>query len=173
MLRPAMGSFTEVVLSFDLRESTPPEVLAAFSALAKPLPEGAHWGPAPELPEPVSEPSDFWEPDWREAGDEDEFEAEPWRHEWATWLSGSMSVSTVPSAALVWSEVGRWNLTCRCSFKSWPEAVFTFLEWLGPFIETHGLERPLFVGYLLDDGQPRPHLLWGFDGRLSMENLNA
>src|SRR3712207_8323635 len=63
-----------------------------------------------------------------EAGYEDEFEAEPWRHEWAPWLSGSMSVMTQPSAALVWAETQRWNFTCRCSFKSWAQAVFTFLR---------------------------------------------
>jgi hypothetical protein len=167
-----MGSFTEVFMSFDFRDGTSPEVLAAFSGLAQPLPENAWWGPAPELPEPVTEPQEGWSPDWREAGSWDEFESEPWRHDWATWLSGSMSVSTVPSAALVWSELRRWNLTYRCSFKCWAQAVFTFLEWLGPFIEADQPDRPRFVGYLLDDGEPRPYLLWASDGSLQMEDLN-
>ena len=167
-----MGSFTEVVLSFDLRADTPTEVLAAFSALARPLPEDAHWGPAPELPEPVKEPSEFWEPDWREAGYQDEFEAEPWRHEWAPWLSGSMSVMTQPSAALVWTQAKRWNFACRCSFKTWAEAAFTFLRWLGPFVETYQSDEPVFIGYLRDDSRPRPCLVWADSSRLEMEDLN-
>jgi len=170
-----MGEFTEVVMSFEFREDTPTEVLAAFSALAEPLPDDAWWGPAPELPQPVSEVHEWWSPDWREAGPgmEDEFESEPWRHDWARWLSGSMSVSTVPSAALTWSEMRRWNLTCRCSFKSWPGAVFTFLEWLGPFVETYQSNRPWFVGYMLYDVAPRPNLLWARDGNFAMEDLNV
>ena len=171
--RGDMGEFTEVVMSFDFREDTPTDVLAAFSALAQPLPDHAWWGPAPELPEPVGEVHEWWSPDWREAGEEDEFESEPWRHDWARWLSGSMSVTTVPSAALVWSEMRRWNLTCRCSFKSWPEAVFVFLEWLGPFIDTHQSDSSRFVGYILDEAHPRPNLLWARDGKLTMENLNV
>ena len=169
-----MGSFSEVVLSFDFREDTPAEVLAAFSALAQPLQDDAWWGPAPELPEPVREPVEWWCPDWREeGGTTDEFEAEPWRHDWAQWLGGSMSVSTVPSAALVWSQTGRWNLTCRCSFKTWPESVFVFLEWLGPFIESWPDGAPQFLGYIEYDGAPRPYLLWEHDRRLAMEDLNV
>src|SRR5215216_5454133 len=62
-------------MSFNFREDTPSDVLAAFSALAQPLPDDAWWGPAPELPQPVSEVHEWWSPDWREAGIEDEFEA--------------------------------------------------------------------------------------------------
>src|SRR5215216_412379 len=134
-------------MSFNFREDTPSDVLAAFSALAQPLPDDAWWGPAPELPQPVSEVHEWWSPDWREAGIEDEFESEPWRHDWARWLSGSM--------------------------RSWPGAVFVFLEWLGPFIETYQQDRPQLVGYVLYDVQPRPHLLWARDGKLAMEDLNV
>ena len=66
--------------------------------------------PPPALPEPVQEPSEFWEPDWREAGYEDEVAAEPWRHDWAEWLSTSMSVGTVASAALVWKQNRRLTM---------------------------------------------------------------
>lgn len=167
-----MGEFTEVVMAFAFRSDTPPEVLAAFSALAQRHPEDVWWGPPPDLPEPVSEPQEWWSPDWREAGEVDEFEAEPWRHDWATWLKSSMSVAIVPSAKLAWGETRRWNLSCRCSFKSWPGAVLTFLEWLGPFIDSVQPERPLFLGYMLYDAEPRPHLLWLRDGRLVAEDLN-
>ena len=42
--------------------------------------------------EPVREEVGVWDPDWREAGYEDEFATEPWRHDWASWLGNSMSV---------------------------------------------------------------------------------
>ena len=167
-----MGSFSEVVLSFDFREDTPVEVLAAVSGLEQALPDDAWWGPAPQLPAPVREPVEGWSPDWREAGETDEFEDEPWRHDWAVWLGRSMSVSTVPSAALVWTQTKRWNLTCRCSFKSWAEAVFVFLEWLGPFIDSWPEDRPRLVGYIDDEEDPRPYLLWAQNRRLVMEDLN-
>jgi hypothetical protein len=172
--RGALGSFAEVVLSFHFREDTPDEVLAAFSALEKPHPEArAGSDQAPALPEPVHEPAEHWEPDWREAGYEDEFEAEPWRHDWAAWLSSSMSIGVVPSAALVWTTQRRWNLTCRCDFKSGAEVIYAFLEWLGPFIETWGDDRPVLLGYIDSEEGPRPCLLWAHNGRLQMEDLNA
>ncbi len=103
-----------------------------------------------------------------------EFEAEPWRHDWAGWLGNSMSVSTVPSAALVWTETKRWNLTCRCSFKSWAAAIFEFLEWLGPFIDdNYPPDRPRLVGYIEDAGERRPYLLWAQNRRLLIEDLNT
>lgn len=57
-----MGSFTQVALSFDFRTETPPEVLAAFSALASP--DGREG--TPQLPPPNVEPWDEFAPDWRE-----------------------------------------------------------------------------------------------------------
>jgi hypothetical protein len=168
-----VGSFSELVMSFDFRPDTPDDVLAAFAALAKPLPEWATWGPAPRLPAPVVEPSEWWCPDWRDAGDNDEFEHEPWRHDWASWLSSSMSVATVPSAALVWTETKRWNLTCRCSFKTWADSIFVFLQWLGPFIDYCELAAPELIGYIDYEGDKRPHLLWVHDRQLVMENLNG
>jgi hypothetical protein len=171
-----MGEVSEVVLSLDFRRDTPPEVLAAFSALEQPLREGATWGPAPPLPEPVREPDEWWEPDWREdGGDPDPYEHEPWRHDWARWLSGSMSVGTVPSATLDWMPPGQWRLTCRCSFKSWAEAIFEFLEWLGRFIDAPlnpNYPHETLVGYIFDEGMPRPYLLWARNGVLRMEDLN-
>ena len=89
-----VGSSSEVALAFDFRQDTPAEVLAAFSALKRRFPE-ASWfqpDPPPALPDPVQELVEFWEPDWRDAGYDDEFAAQPWRHDWAAWLSSSMSV---------------------------------------------------------------------------------
>jgi hypothetical protein len=168
-----VGSFTYVVMSFDFRSDTPPEVLAAFSALAQPLPADAYWGPPTPLPDPVVEPSEFWDPDWRESGIDEEFPDEPWRHDWAGCLSQSASVGTVPYAALVWSESRLWNLSFRSSFKTWAEAVFAFLEWLGPFIYAFNEDYPKLLGYLDDDTEGRPRLLWFKDRRLTLEDLNT
>jgi hypothetical protein len=171
----AVGSFSEVVFSFNFRKDTPDAVLAAFSALAKPVPDDASWGPAPNLPPPVVEPSEDWEPDYADEGwpDPDPNEAEPWRHEWAPWLSVAMGIQTVPSAALVWSETKQWNFACRFSFQGLPERIYRFLSWLGPFIDDHGdPDRPRFVGHIHHEYAPRPHLLWCQNGRLTMEDLN-
>jgi hypothetical protein len=169
-----VGSFTDVVMSFDFRPDTPPEVLAAFSALALPLPPDAYWGPPPELADPVIESSELWNPDWRESRfGEEAFPDEPWRHNWAPHLSGSASVGTVPHAALVWSQSKLWNLSFRTSFKTWADAVFAFLEWLGPFIYAFNEDYPLLIGYLNDDAEGRPRLLWFKDRELTLEDLNT
>ena len=168
-----MGSFSEVVFSFDFRYDTPPEVLAAFSALEQPRPDDARRGPAPPLPAPVIEPSAHWDPDWRSNGEEDEFEGEPWRHDWASGLNRSMSVEMVPSAALVWAEpAGRWNLACRSSYKTGPRAVFEFLEWLGPFIYVWNDDLSKLVGYI-HHAPHRPYLLWAEHRRLILEDLST
>ena len=87
-----------------------------------------------------------------------------------------MSVSTVPTAALVWSELKRWHFSCRSSFKTWPGEIFETLEWLGPFIESDGNPanpRPRLVGTMTYQGAARPYLLWCQKGQLSLENLNG
>lgn len=177
-----MGSFSELVLSFDFRADTPDEVLAAFSALHKPLPAGSRRGPEPPLPPPVVENPEGtirirdqffdWEPDWEDMDEdaEDIYAAEPWRHEWAPQLSGSYSVATETSAALVWSQMGRWNFSCRSSFKMHPRGVFDCVKWLGPFIRERGGKT--WVGTIMFEIDERPCLLWNEDGEMSLENLN-
>lgn len=175
-----MGSFTELSLSFYLRRDVPAPVLATFAPLYVPLEFPPYSGPAPKLPTYQPPAGDeWWEPDWREGYGPDHVDplaAEPWRHDWATWLSGSMSVSTVPTAALQWSELGQWHFSCRCSFKTWPEAIVEFLAWLGPFIQTSdnpNYPRPDLIGLMTPDSSFRPYLLWCQNGRLSLENLNG
>jgi hypothetical protein len=168
-----MGSFSEVVLGFSFREDTPDDVLAAVSGLEQTFPGTNYGAPPPSLPEPVREPVDGWIPDWRHAGpDRDPFEAEPWRHDWAPWLRVNMGGGSVTSAALVWTGYS-WNLTCRFVFKGWAEMIHEFLEWLGPFIVmTYGTERPELIGYINDQQELRPYLLWVRESRLVMEDLN-
>jgi len=78
-----MGSFSEIVLSFNFARETPDHVLAAFAALA--TADSAE--EASSLPVPVVEAWDLWSPDWREMGlpegQGDPFENEPWKHDWA------------------------------------------------------------------------------------------
>jgi hypothetical protein len=169
-----MGPFSEVVLSFEFRADTPDEVMAAFSALEQPpADEHFYWGPAPAVPSPVGEPSEYWSPDWRESGWVDPLAEEPWRHDWASWLSGSMSVATVPSAALVWTPAKLWNFTCRSSCKTDAEGVFEFLEWLGPFIDVYNPDAKYLIGYIHYEYDERPHLVWFKERRLSLEDLNT
>ncbi len=169
-----MGSFTELTLSFYLRENTPPEVLAAFAALEKPGQPFPNTEPAPALPAPVVDPDPYWSPDWRDSGAQDEYEATPWVHDWASWLEAAMDVHTIPTAALVWQPiVKRWHLSCRASYKADPDSVHQFLEWLGPFVHPgYFPDRPLLIGQLRDEGSPRPYLLWADNGRLTIEDLN-
>lgn len=175
-----MGSFTELSLSFFFREDTPAEVLALFGQLRAADRDSSWAGPAPELLSFEQASDDgWWEPDWREAYGPDHVDPlahEPWRHDWAPWLSGSMSVSTVPTAALVWSELELWHFSCRCSLKTWPDAILDSLGWLGPFIKTSDNEaypRPDLVGVMTDDSSLRPYLLFCQHGALSIQNLNG
>ena len=97
-----MGSFTEVVLGFSFRPDTPQHVLAAFSALAVPTPEGSFAPPAPVLPPPHQIEGDDggWEPNAEFADPAQD--PEPWRHDWAGWFSQSMTVGVTPTAQMVW-----------------------------------------------------------------------
>jgi hypothetical protein len=174
-----VGSFTELQLSFYLRTDVPTEVLATFAPLYQAT-TPSFQGPAPELPGYVPPPDDdWWMPDWKECYGPDRIDpyaSEPWRHEWAPWLAGSMGVGTVPTAALVWSLLQRWHFSCRSSFKTWPGQLFEALGWLGPFIEGYDNPRnpqPRLVGHMTYDGAARPYLLWCQDGQLTMETLNG
>ena len=168
-----MGSFTEIVLSFDFTESTPDHVLAAFSALASPDPSAAG---SPPLPDPVLESWELFAPDWRDMGlpdgQGDPFEHEPWRHDWASWVSMSMGVTTTPHGLLVRSELDRWNLDCRFSWKTDPTTASEALAWLAPYVDPRWRDGKLLVGHAHHEGAPRPHLFWVADGRWELEDLN-
>jgi hypothetical protein len=163
-------------MSFYFRIDVPDAVLATFASLHKeaaPTIQGA----APPLP--VFEPApddDWWEPDWRDAypGLVDPYGSEPWRHDWATWLARSVSATTVPTAALVWSVMGLWHFSCRSAFKTYPQSVLDFLGWLGPFIDPLGdPSYPRLIGLMTHDYSRRPYLLWWQEDQLSMEDLNG
>lgn len=168
-----MSSFSETVLSFDFAAETPPHVLAAVSALAVPdaRPD------VPPLPAPVVEEWDAWTPDWRDCGypegHGDPFEHEPWRHDWASWVSTSMTVGTTAHGRLVWAaERGRWHLDCRFAWKTYPDAVGEALAWLAPHVDLAGARPKVLVGYTHHEYAPRPHLFWVDSGRWELEDLN-
>lgn len=163
-----MGSFSEVVLSFDFRPSTPDDVLTTFSALASDGPLAT----APPLPAPVIEAWDMFEPDWREAGTHDPYLNEPWRHDWAGWMSTAMGVTTTPHGRLVWSTTERWNLGCRFSWNTGPRGVSEAIEWLAPYVDDTHVGGPALIGYAHFEYAPKPHLFWVEDGAWVMEDLN-
>ena len=167
-----MGSFSEIVLSFNFDDQTPDDVLAAFSSLAPPdPPEGT-----PLLPPPVVEAWDPWSPDWRDAGypdgEGDPFERWPWRHDWASWVSTAMGVQTTPHGRLTWSELGTWNLDCRFSWKTDPSTASEALSWLAPHVDTSYTDGKVLVGHAHFEYAPRPHLFWVDGGRWELEDLN-
>ena len=162
-----MGSYTEVVLQLTFTPDTPDHVLAAFSALAKAAPGNPE---APELPAPHPVQDEDWG-DWEPTDEVSDPAAdpEPWMHNWPLWLSTSMSVGTTPHAQLAWSAMGTWVLSCRWGIKSWPDAILPAFQWLGPFLE--GWDRqPTLLGYMTGI-DPRPTLVWLWQGRISLENL--
>ena len=168
-----MGSFSEVVLGFSFRADTPDHVLSAFSALAVAAPPYWHGRPPPALPAPVKFPEDevdSWEPT-----DEEHDPAEdpqPWRHDWAGWMSGSAGASVVPTAQMVWSVTGCWTVSCRWGIKSWPDAIIPALRWLGPYLVGFD-KRPILLGYIQYTSEPRPTLVWLTpEGTIEGEDLN-
>ena len=168
-----MGSFCEGVLSFSFRKDTPDYVLAAFSALAGPVSSKA-----PSLPTPV-EPNEYGEipTDFAQNADEigmfgeEPFPGEPWRHDWAGPLGGSMGVMFVGHSELCWSEMKRWTLSARFSLKDDPDRILRAIEWLGPYIEPNGPDGPLLLGYLRHEYEVRPILIWHRDQMLYGEDL--
>ena len=169
------NSITELNLWFYFREDTPAEVLSAFQPMYKPNAPDLSWEPAPRLiPFEPAPDDDWWAPDWKELGDpEDPLAAEPWRHDWASQLDEGVPPR---HAALVWSPQRLWHFSCRVRFEVWPDAIFDFLGWLGPFIETSdnpAYPRPGLIGTMVYASSLRPYLLFCQYGRLSLQNLNG
>jgi hypothetical protein len=94
-------------------------------------------------------------------GEGDPFETEPWRHDWASELDG----------VLRWTGV-HWELLCRFSWKTDPQAASEALAWLAPFVATKWMPRRQFVGYAHHEYDPAPHLFWVEDGRWERQDMN-
>jgi hypothetical protein len=167
-----MGSFSQIVLGFEFQPDTPDHVLAAFSALTVPSGPDLYGNPPPPLPEPFDPDPErlAWSPEI-EAFDPAE-DPEPWRHGWAGWLSQSMGVQYTPASQMVWSQTGRWTVSCRWGMKWHWTSLLPWLAWLGPFLERY--ERvPRLLGYIEFEYDERPTLVWLTpDGRIVGEDLN-
>lgn len=83
-----------------------------------------------------------------------------------------MSVSITPSAQMVWSETGRWTVSCRWGIKTYPQAIVPWLRWLGPYLEG-GDAAPVLLGYILGDHERRPLLQWLTQGSIDAEDLSG
>jgi hypothetical protein len=167
-----MGSDTEGVLSFSFRKDTPDYVLAAFSALADPLPPGAPPLPAPVEADPLGRMATDYAQDEDELGmlELDPFPGEPWRHDWAGLLSASMGVAFVGHSRMLWSEMEFWTISARFSLKDDPDRLLKAFGWLGPHIERNS-EEPLLLGYLRHEYQIHPILVWHQANRVYGEDL--
>lgn len=167
-----MGSDTEGVLSFSFRKETPDHVLAAFSALAAPLAPGTPSLPPPAGTDPLFRmPTDFAQNDDEiDMLEEDPFPGEPWRHDWAGLFGASMGVVFVGLSRLIWSEMGFWTISARFSLKDDPDRMLRAIAWLGPHIEPNG-SLPLLLGYLRNEYQVRPVLVWHQGDRVYGEDL--
>jgi hypothetical protein len=170
-----MGSFSEIVMSFPLREDVGEDVLAAISSLAPPQDD------APKLPPPVDETDQFWDLDapWCDM-------TNPWAHDWGDWLGASATDAYIRSdqgASMLW-RYRRWIVTARATWKSAPEAFVGNLSVLGTVIDAQGAPRyaehhkadqlmtGFFVGFTKHEYEPRPWLLWADGETLKAENLN-
>lgn len=165
-----MGSFTEIVLSFDFSPSTPAHVLAAFSALATPPhSDGAAALPASVEEDPVATHS--WEPDFQSV--QEGTYPEPWREPWSRFVSMSQGPGTTPHGLLVRTEDGqRWNLDCRFNWKIDPWLASDTLAWLASYIDQGSRKHNILAGYARHEAAPRPHLFWVVDGQWEVEDLN-
>jgi len=159
-----MGSFTELTLAFTFASDVPQEVLGAFSQWRT----GAE---APELPalEETLDLDDF-DPDdfvanWFGEGPPP-VESLPLLHRAALWAylmqwGENAYFPGTPGTALRWDQYGqRWTLTTRTLPKESGEWVQSMIAPLGELAVEGSPEQPRFVGYLIDEDNRRPVLIW-------------
>jgi hypothetical protein len=158
-----MGSFTELTLAFTFSAGTPAEVIGALVEWQTDQHE------APQLP--TLEDSFGGDP-----FDADEhlgsyFGEDPteslsllqraaiWRYLMG-WPDNAYFPGT-PGTNLRWDPYGkRWTLTTRTLPKEAAQWVQAIIAPLGEWAAEGTEERPRFVGYILDEYNPRPVLIW-------------
>jgi hypothetical protein len=163
-----MGSFVELTLAMTFAKDTPPEIIGAFAEWQVPAGAWRADQSPPDLPTlEASLGNDEFEAD---AYLGNFFDADPMRHltplhqaalwHWlARWGDNAYSPGT-PHTALRWDPYGeRWTLTMRAVPKqpAWPLEI---IAPLGRYAEEGTHDRPWFAGYILDDYNPRPVLIW-------------
>lgn len=161
-----MGSFVELTLAFTFAADTPVEILGAFS----------EWqlgsGPAlPALEDSLGEDSfDAQKHLGSWFGNEDPMSqlsplqsAAMWRYLMG-WPDCAYFPGT-PSTVLRWDEYGElWTFTTRTLPKEPAQWVQSIIAPLGRWATEGSPEYPRFVGYILDEYNPRPVLIWSVGG---------
>jgi len=157
-----MSMFTELVIAFDFAPDVPAEVLAAFASVAldgddQPTLEGLD-------PEHV----DAWNP-----MDPDDDMGVPWSHDWGLLLGLGLCVYAVGEnrASLRWTN-GRWHLTARCTWQTDQDTVIEATSWMAKFCcPLAEADHPQLLGYLRDEHEDRPVLIWHNGSEFDFEEL--
>jgi hypothetical protein len=157
-----MGSFTELTLAFTFSAETPADVLGAFV-------EWRTGDGAPELPTLEdslgADEFDVYTYLGTYFGDDPMGSlsllqrAAVWQY-LMRWANNAYFPGT-PATALRWDGHGeRWTLTTRTLPKEGGQWVQSMIAPLGEWASEGTRERPRFVGYILDEYNPRPVLIW-------------
>ena len=163
-----MGSFVELTLAMTFAKETPLEIVGAFAEWQLPPEEWRTGEPAPDLPTlQTSLGDDPFDADGYLA---DFFDDNPMQqlepiHQAALWQwlarwGDNAYFPGTPHTALRWDPYGqRWSLTMRAVPKepAWPLQI---IAPLGRYAVDGTPERPWFTGYILDESNPRPVLIW-------------
>jgi hypothetical protein len=162
-----MGSFVELTLAMTFAKETPLEVIGAFAEWQAPPREWHSGAPMPELPTLGASLGEEFDADDYLAnfahenpmdGLEVLQQAALWQ--WFPRFSDNAYFPGTPHTVLRWDPYGGvWTLTMRAVPKepAWP------LEIIGPlgrYAAEGTPERPWFAGYVLDEYNPRPVLIW-------------
>jgi hypothetical protein len=172
-----MGSFSEIVMSFTLRQDLDDDVLSAFSGLT--LAEATSGGRFPEVPQlPPAHEQDIGDSVFYQALGTGELPEgfEPWMYNWEWVLSGGHGPGyldpTTSTGTIAWTGPG-WRISFRSTIKSQPDELVYWFGWMGEFSIESSQETPSLIGYFKHEYEPRPWLVWhAGPGPFTFEDLN-
>lgn len=128
-----MGMYTELVLSCNIYNE--PEVIKVLQYMC----DGSQPNPTTIPNHPLFEDGGRWQ-----------------------WMFRCSSHYHVPRnhASIEYNDIGRvWTLIVRCDFKNYNDEVSKFVDWIKPYVYTHGNEKQL-IGYSLYEEDDEPKLLY-------------
>jgi hypothetical protein len=158
-----VGSFTEVTLAMTFAAGTPPEVVGAFAEWR----DGEHGPPLPSLEQSLGRDDldDLAEEiDQALFSDPTSIEQLPELHHatWWRWLlrSGPEAYFPgIPAARLTWF-LDAWRLEFRALAKTDAAGVAPQIARLGRHATDGDPDRPWFAGYIFDEQEGIPMLVW-------------